>query len=58
MAAGIFWDTLKAYLRGVLIQQVAKLKKDARVWKENIRREVIDAEKNYVMDPTPGNMVR
>lgn len=51
-AAGILWDTLKAYLRGVLIQQVAKFKKEAKVWEENIQREVLEAENNYVTDPS------
>lgn len=50
--AGILWDTLKAYLRGVPIQQVAKFNKEAKIWEERIRREVIEAENNYVTDPS------
>lgn len=44
VSAGILWDTLKAFLRSVLIQQVVKYNKDARVWEEKIRREVLEAE--------------
>lgn len=44
---------MKAYLRGVLNQQVAKFNKEARVGEENIQREVIEAENNYVINPTP-----
>ena len=50
---GILWDTLKAYLRGVLIQQIAKFNKKARESEEKSRREVLEAENNYVGDPTP-----
>lgn len=33
---GVMWDALKAYLRGIFIQQVAKIKKSSREW-ENKR---------------------
>lgn len=49
---GIQWDTLKAFLRGILIQGVAGVKKRAREWEEGIRRELELAEKQYLDDPT------
>lgn len=48
----VLWDSLKAFLRGILIQQVVKIKKESREWEESIRKEVIEAENNYVNDPT------
>lgn len=46
-------DTLKAFLSGLLTQQVAKIKKKSREWEENIRKEVIESERQNVADPTP-----
>lgn len=50
---GVVWDTLKAFLRGLLIKQAAKIKKKSREWEEHIRKEVIESERQYVIDPTP-----
>lgn len=50
---GVTWDALKAFLQGILIQQVVKIKRKSREWKELIRKEVIKAEKQYVEDTTP-----
>lgn len=50
---GIQWDTLKAFLRGILIQGVAGVKKKAREWEEGIRRDLEMAEKQFLDDPTP-----
>ena len=49
---GVVWDALKAFLRGILIQQVAKIKRNSREWEEKIREEVLEAEKQYVENPT------
>lgn len=49
----VLWDALKAFLRGVLIQQVAKFNKEARNGEEKIQKEVFEAESNDMMDPTP-----
>lgn len=43
---------MKAYLRCILIQQVAKFNKESGEWEENTRREVIVAENNYVINQT------
>lgn len=43
----VLWDTLKAFLRGVLIQQMAKFNKEARSEEEGTLREAIEAENNY-----------
>lgn len=53
VAAGIQWDTLKAFLRGILIQRVAEIKKRSREWEESIRKELEKGEKQYIEDPTP-----
>lgn len=37
---GVMWDTLKAYLRGLLIQQVARIKKMSLNWEEKVRKEL------------------
>lgn len=42
---GVLLDTLKAFLRGILIQQVVKVKKKSREWEESIRKEVIRISK-------------
>lgn len=52
-AVGVQWDTLKAFLRGILIQRVAEIKKRSREWEESIRKEMEKAEKQYIEDPTP-----
>lgn len=33
---------------------MVKYNKDTRVWEEKFRREVLEAENNYIIDPTPG----
>lgn len=50
---GVMWDTLKAYLRGLLIQKVYKIKKASRDWEDKTRRELMEAEKEYVKEPLP-----
>lgn len=50
---GVVWDAMKAFLRGLLIQQVAKIKRRSREWEESIRKEVILLGKQYVEDPNP-----
>lgn len=52
---GVVWDSLKAYLRGLLIQQISKVKKQTRVRGEAIREEVLVSERKYVADPRPEN---
>lgn len=47
------WDALKAFLRGILIQQVAKIKQVSREWENKIKKELATAEKEYVEDPSP-----
>lgn len=52
---GIMWDALKAYLRGLLIQQISRIKKSSLNWEDKTRKELITAEREYVKEPTPGN---
>lgn len=49
----VLWDALKAFLRGVLIQQMAKFNKEARSEDEKSLRKVLEAENNYIRNPTP-----
>lgn len=49
----VMWDALKAFLRGVLLQQMATFNKETRSGEEKILREVLEAENNYTEDPTP-----
>lgn len=48
--AGKVWDSLKAYLRGLIIQQVAKTKGKSREWERDIRREVMQEERQPTLD--------
>lgn len=50
------WDSLKAFLRGLLIQHITRVKKKSRAQGEHIRNEVMDMEleRQYVLDPSPG----
>ena len=43
---------MKAFLRGLCIQQVAKTKKASRDWEKRIREELVYAEREYIEDPT------
>lgn len=49
----MLWDTLKAFLRGVLIQQMAKFNKEARSEEEGTLRDALEAENNFIRNPTP-----
>lgn len=49
---GVVWDSLKAFLRGVLIQQVAWAKKQSKANSEQIRDEASNLERQYIKDPT------
>lgn len=51
--SGVIWDSLRAHLRGLLIQQVARTKGKPREWKRVSRKEATQAERRYVEDPTP-----
>lgn len=44
------WDALKAFLRGIFIQQ--KIKNTSREWENKTRKELVYAEKEYVEDPS------
>lgn len=52
-SAGIVRDTLKGFLRGLIIQQVVKIKRRSREWEEVTGREAVESENQYVVDPTP-----
>ena len=49
---GVMWDALKAFLRGLCIQQVAKIKKVSREWENRIWMELENTEKEYIENPT------
>lgn len=36
-AGGVVWDALKAFLRGLLIQQIARVKRKTRMQEDRIR---------------------
>lgn len=52
-SVGVVWDTLKAFLRGLLHQQVVKIKNKSRELEARARKEVMKSEAQYVKDPTP-----
>lgn len=52
-SVGVVWDTLKAFLRELLFQQVVKIKKKSREWVGQVRKEAMASERQYVIDPTP-----
>lgn len=50
---GVMWDALKAYLRGSLIQKVSNIKKVSRDWEDRFRKELVEAEREYMKEPSP-----
>lgn len=52
-SSGTIWDTLKAYLRGVLIQKIIHVKRQSQAEEVRVREEVEWAELRYVEAPTP-----
>lgn len=51
---GMVWDSLKVFLRGILLQNITRVKRQSREKGDQIRKEVRDLEKQYVADPSPG----
>lgn len=52
-APPVLWDTLKAFLRGVLIQQMAKFNKEARSEEEDTLKDALEVENNFIRNPNP-----
>ena len=50
---GVVWDSLKAFLRGLLIQQVARIKREGREREGKLGLEVAQAEARFIEEPTP-----
>lgn len=53
-STGVVWDTLKAYLRGILIQQIARVKRQVREQENLTGNKVTEAERQYVERTTSG----
>lgn len=49
---GVIWDTPKAFLRGVLIQQISYIKKQSQTNEITAGENVKKPELQYVEDPT------
>lgn len=52
---GVVWDSLKAFLRGVLIQKISYAKKQSQVEELEAKERVRRAEVQYVETPSPAN---
>lgn len=46
------WDAFKAYMRGLLISEIGKVKKNSSEHKEELERQVGALEESYVRTPT------
>lgn len=53
---GVIWDTLKAFLHGIMIQQVSKIKKRTKDWESVAGETVVTMEEQYVSNPTPDTL--
>lgn len=53
---GIVWDTLKAFLWGLMIQQISKIKKQTKEWERSIGERITIAEEQYINKPTPNTL--
>lgn len=51
-APGIFWDTLKAFLRGQFIKSINTTKTRTSSWEQSVLREVERAESAFVDSPS------
>ena len=49
---GVVWDSLKAFLRGLLIQQVARVKREGREREGKLGLEAAQAEARFIEEPT------
>lgn len=54
-SAVVVWDTLKAFLRGCLIKEIAGIKTRSREWENRVREELKEREQALVRDPSKSN---
>lgn len=54
-SAAVVWDTLKAFLRGCLIREIAGIKTRSREWESRVRDEVKEREQALIADPSQSN---
>lgn len=50
-SAMMVWDTMKAYLRGLIIKEISKIKLATRQWEEELTQRVKQTEQEYTSDP-------
>lgn len=49
----VYWHPLKAYIRGLFIPHISKIKKNkSKAWERSVAKDVLKAESQYIINPT------